>query len=61
MQPHGGPQPEPARPLSFVNPPSPCRAVIHMVDGSLSPRTPVVDQFEAGAPLSSLNLTGGRS
>ena len=33
--------------------------VIHLVDRSLSPRTPVVDQYEAGAPLSSLNLTGG--
>ncbi|KAI7836513.1 hypothetical protein COHA_009614 [Chlorella ohadii] len=34
-------------------------SVIHQVDRSLSPRTPVVDQYEAGAPLSTLNLTAG--
>lgn len=50
------------RRLSDAEPPfcpSILPAVIHQVDRSLSPRTPVVDQYEAGAPLSTLNLTGG--
>ncbi|KAI3423986.1 hypothetical protein D9Q98_009819 [Chlorella vulgaris] len=34
-------------------------SVIHVIDGSLQARTPLVDQYEAGTPLRDLNLSAG--
>lgn len=36
-----------------------CPAVLHVLDGGITPRTPLVEQYERGEPISSINLTAG--